>query len=91
MGVTEDINWLKENEGGVKVFLLIAGRLKDGLSLRELKESYGSEDWWPVKAHLRALADRGLVEASEGSYRLTEYGRKKVLEGLRAMEYVKPV
>ncbi len=53
MGVTEDINWLKENEGGAgKVFLLIATRPKDGMSLRELKESYGADDWWPVKARI---------------------------------------
>jgi len=89
MGVTEDINWLKKNEEGVgKVFLLIAG--KGSARLRELHELFGAEDWWPVKSHLRALVDRGLVAEIEGSYRLTEGGRK-VLEGFKAMEYVKLV
>ncbi len=92
MGITEDINWLKENEGGAKkVFLLIATNPKDGMSLRELKESYGSDDWWPVKAHACALVDRGLVEAVEGRYKLTNYGRDKVLEGLTAMAFVERV
>ena len=89
MGVTEDINWFKKNEEGVgKVFLLIAG--KGSARLRELHKLFGVEDWWPVKSHLRALVDRGLVAEIEGSYRLTEGGRK-VLEGSKAMEYVEPV
>ena len=89
MGVTEDINWLKDDEEGVeKVFLLIAG--KGSARLRELRELFGVEDWWPVKSHLRALIDRRLVAEIEGNYKLTENGQK-VLEGLRAMEYVEPV
>ncbi len=89
MGVTEDINWLKDDEGGVgKVFLLIAGR--GGARVRELRELFGAEDWWPVKGHLRALVDRGLIAEIEEKYKLTESGRK-VLEGFKAMEYVKPV
>jgi predicted transcriptional regulator len=88
MGVTEDINWLKDDEEGVgKVFLLIA---KGSARLRELQELFGVEDWWPVKSHLRALIDRRLVTEIEGNYKLTENGQK-VLEGRRAMEHVEPV
>lgn len=86
MGVSEDINWLKGDEIGVgKVFLLIAN--KGSAGSRELHELFGVEDWWPVKSHLQALINRGLVAETEGSYRLTESGRK-VLEGFKAMEYV---
>ncbi len=89
MGVTEDINWLKDDEGGVgKVFMLIAN--KEGAKLRELRELFGTEDWWPVKSHLLALTDRNLVIGVEGIYKLTENGRK-VLEGFKAMEYVELV
>lgn len=89
MGVTEDINWLKDDEEGVgKVFMLIAN--KGGAKLRELRELLGTEDWWPVKSHLSALADRNLVIGAEGTYKLTENGRK-VLEGFKAMEYVELV
>ncbi|MEM3420850.1 MAG: hypothetical protein QXT02_04275 [Candidatus Hadarchaeum sp.] len=89
MGVAEDINWLKADEAGVgKVFTIIAKQ--GGLKLRELKELYGSEDWWPVKAHLSALIARGLVTEFEGIYKLTEDG-KKVLESFKAMEVVKAI
>ena len=87
--MADDINWLKDDEEGAgKIFLLIAGR--KSVNLRELKGLFGSEDWWPVKAHACALIDRGLVERTEGGYKLTEYGRK-VLEGFKAIEYVEPV
>lgn len=90
MGVTEDVNWLEDNKEGVgKIFMLIASR--GSLKLRELKELYGSEDWWPVKIHVRALIDRDLIEESRGSYRLTDYGRDKVMESSKAMGYLKPV
>lgn len=89
MGVTEDINWLKADQSGAgKVFLLIAS--KEKLNLRELKELYGSEDWWPVKAHVRALIGRGLATEVDGNHMLTEDGRK-VLEGFKAIEYVPAV
>jgi len=89
MGVAEAINWLKDNGEGVgKVFMLIAN--KGSTKLRELRELFGSEDWWPVKSHLRTLTERNLVIEVEGIYKLTENGRK-VLEGFKAMEYVKPV
>jgi len=89
MGVAEDINWLKDNGEGVgKVFMLIAN--KGNAKLRELRELFGSEDWWPVKSHLRTLTERNLVIEVEGIYKLTENGRR-VLEGFKAMEYVKPV
>ncbi len=89
MGVSEDINWLKADEAGVgKVFSLIAG--KGSLNLRELKELYGSTDWWPLKAYVGALVSRGLVVEADGAYKLTEDG-KKVLDGLAAMEVVKAI
>ena len=89
MGVTEDINWLKnDEEGAEKIFMLIAD--KGGTKLRELRELFGTEDWWPVKSHLRVLIDRNLVTEVDGIYKLTENGRK-VLEGFKAMEYVEPV
>ncbi len=86
MGVAEDIEWLNDDEEGLrKVFLFIAG--KAGVTLRGLKELYGSKDWWPVKSYVRALVDRGLVVERETDYVLTEHG-KKVREGFRAIEYV---
>jgi predicted transcriptional regulator len=89
MGVTEDINWLKADESGAgKVFLLIAD--KGNVKLRELKQLYGSEDWWPVKAHVRALVGRELVTEIDGNYVLTEYGRR-VLESYKALEFVPAV
>lgn len=89
MGVTEDVNWLKGNEEGVgKIFMLIAS--KGSLKLRELKELYGLEDWWPVKIYVRALVDRNLIEEREGGYKLTEYGLK-VQESLNTMEYLHQV
>ena len=89
MGVTEDINWLKGDQSGAgKVFLLIA--TKEKLKLRELKELYGSDDWWPVKSHVRALTGRGLVTEVDGNQVLTEDGRK-ILEGFKAIEYVPAV
>lgn len=89
MGVSEDLNWLKEDKDGVgRVFLLIAN--KGSARLRELHELFGVEDWWPVKTHLRALVERGLIAETEGSYRLSGNGLK-VLDGVRAIEYVEPV
>ncbi len=89
MGVSEDINWLKADDAGVgKVFTLIAG--KGNLKIRELKGLFGSEDWWPLKAHLGMLVSRGLVVEAEGVYKLTDDG-KKVLDGFKAMEVVKAI
>ncbi|MFH1821216.1 MAG: hypothetical protein ABH852_02070 [Methanobacteriota archaeon] len=89
MGVAEDINWLKADEAGVgKVFTLVAS--KGSMKLRELKVLYGSEDWWPLKAHVSSLMSRGLVAELDGVYKLTEDGRK-VLNGFKAMEVVKAI
>lgn len=89
MGVSEDINWLKADESGVgKIFSLIAD--KGNLKLRELKGLFGSENWWPLKAHIGALVSRGLVIEVDGIYKLTEVG-KKVQDGLKAMEVVKAI
>ncbi len=98
MGVSEDIQWLKEDEQGLgKIFLLIAENVvvtaderEIGVELRKIKELYGSEDWWPVKAYVRALKDRGLIAEDENGYKLTEDG-KKVREGFKAIEYVRQV
>ena len=89
MGIKEDIRWLKDDEEGLKkVFLLVASGKK--MQLRELHKLFGVDDWWPIKWHLQALIDRGLVLESDGNYELTENGRK-VLEGSKAMEYVEQV
>ncbi len=89
MGVSEDLNWLKEDKEGVgKVFLLITN--KESARVRELYELFGVEDWWPVKAYVRALKDRGLIAEDENGYKLTEDG-KKVREGFKAIEYVRQV
>jgi predicted transcriptional regulator len=89
MGIKEDIAWLGGDEEGVKkVFLLVAGR--ESVRLRELHKLFGVEDWWPIKWHLQALIDWGLVSEVEGNYKLTENG-KRVLEGSKAMEYVEEV
>ncbi len=89
MGVAEDINWLKSDEAGVgKVFTLLAS--KGSMKLRELKALYGSEDWWPLKAHISSLISRGLVVDVDGIYKLTDDGRK-VLDGFKAMEVVKAI
>lgn len=88
MEVSEDINWLKSREESVKVFLFIAS--KGSARVWELHKLLGEQDWWPVKAHLRALIDRGLVLESECGYEPTEHG-KKVLEGFRAIERVEPL
>ncbi len=89
MGVSEDINWMKADDSGVgKVFNFIVA--KGSLKMRELKGLFGSEDWWPLKAHVGALVSRGLVVEADGAYKLTDDG-KKVLDGLRAMEVVKAI
>lgn len=86
MGISEDIQWLDDDKEGLKkVFLLIAGRGK--ITIRELKERYGSKNWWPVKSYARALVDRGLVAERDYVYGLTDYG-KKVREGSKALGYV---
>lgn len=82
--MVEDINWLNEDkEGTRKVFQIIAG--ENGLGLRKIMAIHGSKNWWPVKACVKLLIDRGLVVESEGSYRLTETG-KKVSDGIKTME-----
>jgi predicted transcriptional regulator len=84
MGVSEDIDWLKDDESLGKIFQLISE--KGIINLRTIKEFCDSEDWWPVKSYARALVDRGLVTKNENGYTLTEEGRK-VRESLKAMEY----
>jgi predicted transcriptional regulator len=88
MGVPEDINWLKENVQRSKTFALIAtGR---ALKIRDLRQRLNSEDWWPVKQHVKDLINRGLILEANGNYRLTESGQK-VLESLRAVRYLEEV
>jgi ribosomal protein S19E (S16A) len=89
MGIHEDMNWLKSNEKGWgRAFRLIAG--EGGIGIRRLKELYGGEDWWPVKAYARLLVDRGLVVEEEGVFSLTEQG-KKVFDMMKTMEGVAQV
>jgi predicted transcriptional regulator len=84
MGVVEDINWLNEDKDGArKVFQIVAAEGNAGL--RKIKASHGSNNWWPVKACVKLLIERGLVAESEGNYRLTDPG-KKVSEGIRTMD-----
>ncbi|MEW6222044.1 MAG: hypothetical protein AB1476_01805 [Candidatus Hadarchaeota archaeon] len=89
MGVTEDINWLNDDRSGVKrTFEIIAA--ENSIGLRKLKTLHGSENWWPVKAYVRSLLEKGLVGESDGIYKLTEHGREvfegaKVVEGMRQL------
>lgn len=93
MGVTEDVEWLEDDEEGLgRIFRLIAERGDKGVRLRELKELYGSEDWWPVKVCVQALVDRGLVvkDREKLNFKLTDAG-KNVGKVFRAIEYVREV
>ncbi|MEM1689509.1 MAG: winged helix-turn-helix domain-containing protein [Candidatus Hadarchaeales archaeon] len=85
MGITEDIQWLKSDEGSLlTIFAIIA---KSGpCSLRQIKMSYSKNgDWWPVKLYVKMLEEKKIVEEREGEYSLTEYG-KKILETIKATE-----
>jgi hypothetical protein len=89
MGICEDMNWLAANKKGWgQVFRLIAE--SGTTSLRKLKDSYGEPDWWPVKAYVRLLVNRGLVKEEKGVLTLTEQG-KKVFETVKTVEGVPPV
>jgi len=90
LGATEDIEWLNQDEGGLKrIFLIVAE--KDGRSVREIKEAYGQADWWIVKGYLKLLSDRGLIaEDASGRYRTTESG-SKVAGNLKALKYIPEV
>jgi len=93
MGIAEDIEWLKDDENGVgKIFRFIAEREGSGVRLRELKEFYGSDNWWPVKVCARALVDRDLVykDREKLDFKLTDSG-KKVWQSFRAMEHVREI
>ncbi len=79
MGVKNDIRWLKESDERVNLFVLIAKR--GPMKVKELKDFLSAADWWPVKQHIRALVDRGLIEEVEEGYRVTESG-EKVFESL---------
>lgn len=90
MGAMEDIEWLNQDEEGLKkIFLLVAER--EERSVCEIKEAYGSDEWWPVKGYLKLLSERGLVvEGPPGIYKLTESG-EKVAENLRALKHLPEV
>lgn len=88
MGVPENINWLKENREGARIFRFISK--EGGANLRELREVTHGTDWWPVKAYVKSLIDRGLIEAVDDSYRLTKDGQK-VYESLMAIGYLEQV
>ncbi|MEW6592124.1 MAG: hypothetical protein AB1305_00310 [Candidatus Hadarchaeota archaeon] len=89
MAVSEDIHWLNDDrDGAKKAFDIIA--TETSVSLRKLKALHGSENWWPVKAYVRALAERGLIAEKDGTFKLTDHGREvfegtKVVEGMRQL------
>jgi predicted transcriptional regulator len=89
MGIQEDINWLKDDPDRIAVFRSLA-RLGTA-TIRSIKEDMRIDDWWPVKYHVTNLVNRGLVGNKDGSYELTETG-KKVYEGVKFLgEEIKPV
>jgi hypothetical protein len=89
MGVREDMNWLETGrKGWGRIFKLIAER--EGVSLRKLKDSYGGGDWWPIRAYVRILVNRGLVKEEKGIITLTEEG-EKVFEMVKTVEGVPSV
>ncbi|MEM2192223.1 MAG: hypothetical protein QXG38_01250 [Candidatus Hadarchaeales archaeon] len=89
MGILEDIHWLKSNaDGWGKIFEIVAG--SRAISIPEIKEKYGGEDWWPVKSYITILKARGLVAEENGLISLTEQG-KKVHETMKTIEEVATV
>ncbi len=89
MGVKDDIRWLEEVDERFDLFIKIAK--SDSSDVRELKDFLGSDDWWPVKYHVKELADRDLVmEGDEGGYQITEEG-KKVFESLETVTGIESV
>ncbi|GEM_PF-693739 len=93
MGVTEDVEWLEDDEEGVgKIFRLIAERGDEGARLSELKSLFGSAHWWPVKVCVQALIGRGLIfkDREKLSFKLTDSG-KRVWKSFRAMEHVREI
>jgi len=89
MGIQEDINWLKDDPDRIAVFRSLA-RLGVA-TIRSIKDDMRIDDWWPVKYHVTNLVNRGLVNNDEGSYQLTENG-KKVYEGVKFLgEEIKQV
>ncbi|HDI12776.1 MAG: hypothetical protein DRN83_02020 [Hadesarchaea archaeon] len=93
MGVTEDVEWLEDDEEGVgKVFRLIAEKGDEGMMLSELKSLYGSAHWWPVKVCVQALIDRDLIfkDREKLNFKLTSSG-KKVWQSFRVMEHVREI
>lgn len=86
MGIREDMNWLRSNQGGWgRIFKLIAS--EGETSVRKLKDAYGGADWWPVKAYVNLLVSRGLVVEEGGVLTLSEQG-KKVFEMVKTVEGV---
>ncbi len=89
MGVKDDIRWLKEVEERLDLFVHVAK--SESARVRELKKFLGSDDWWPVKHHVKDLSDRGLVEENdEGGYQITKDG-KKVFESLETVTGIESV
>ncbi len=89
MGVKDDIRWLEEVDERFDLFIKIAK--SDSSAVRELKYFLGSDDWWPVKHHVKDLSDRGLVEENEeGGYRITDDGGK-VFESLKTVTDIESV
>lgn len=89
MGVKDDIRWLQEVDERLELFINIAK--SEPSKVRQLKEFLGSDDWWPVKYHVKDLSDRDLVKGDgEGGYLITEDG-EKVFESLKTVTDIESV
>lgn len=88
MGVHQDIRWLKNNKDRADLFVLVAKR--GPARVRELREFLGSDDWWPVKVHIKDMADRDLIEETEDGFKTTNSG-EKVFESLKTVYDIESV
>jgi predicted transcriptional regulator len=86
--VPDEIRWLEEDKERLRTFIIIATR--GPVVIREVRKLLGSSDWWPVKCHLSALVEHGLVAESDVGYRLTLRG-EKVYEARKAVYYLEGV
>lgn len=88
MKVRNEIRWLEENK---ERFNLFVWAVKYGpIRARKLRKRHGTDDWWPMKVHIKDLIERGLVEEAEEGYRSTASG-EKVFESLKAVHDIESV